>query len=69
YLICSCGVRYNSDNDQKKHDKKCTGHEFSLHKLDSVTTPQCVLCEKYPNTPCGYANHLRRNHKTTLLTV
>ncbi|GMR43766.1 hypothetical protein PMAYCL1PPCAC_13961, partial [Pristionchus mayeri] len=43
YLLCSCGFRYNTHNDQKNHGKKCTGHEFVLHKLDRMT-PQCVLC-------------------------
>ncbi|GMR43597.1 hypothetical protein PMAYCL1PPCAC_13792 [Pristionchus mayeri] len=34
FLLCSCGCRFNSDHDQKKHDKKCSGREFTLHKLD-----------------------------------
>ncbi|GMR44035.1 hypothetical protein PMAYCL1PPCAC_14231, partial [Pristionchus mayeri] len=34
YLLCSCGTRYNSHHDQKKHDKKCPGHKFTLHKLN-----------------------------------
>ncbi|GMR44100.1 hypothetical protein PMAYCL1PPCAC_14295, partial [Pristionchus mayeri] len=66
YLTCSCGMRFNSGNDQKKHDKKCTGYEFALHKLDDVATPQCVLCEKRPKTPRGYVMHLTRDHKSTL---
>ncbi|GMR30610.1 hypothetical protein PMAYCL1PPCAC_00806 [Pristionchus mayeri] len=34
YLLCSCGTRYNSSYDQKKRDKKCSGGNFTLHKLD-----------------------------------
>ncbi|GMR31440.1 hypothetical protein PMAYCL1PPCAC_01635, partial [Pristionchus mayeri] len=34
YLICMCGLRHCTDRDRKKHDKKCSGHKFSLHKLD-----------------------------------
>ncbi|GMR43628.1 hypothetical protein PMAYCL1PPCAC_13823, partial [Pristionchus mayeri] len=69
YLLCSCGLRYNSEADQNKHDKKCTGHEFTLHKLDQKVTPQCVQCEVYPSTAYGYGVHLRRHHKTSLLKV
>ncbi|GMR44070.1 hypothetical protein PMAYCL1PPCAC_14265, partial [Pristionchus mayeri] len=64
YIMCSCGMRYNSFRDQKKQN--CTGHEFAIHRLKEVTTPQCVMCEKYPKTPYGYADHLKSNHKTTL---
>ncbi|GMR44102.1 hypothetical protein PMAYCL1PPCAC_14297, partial [Pristionchus mayeri] len=66
FLLCSCGTRYSSDHDQKKHDKKCTGHEFTLHKLDEVTL-QCVLCEIHPKTLRGYSAHLRIHHKSTLI--
>ncbi|GMR34073.1 hypothetical protein PMAYCL1PPCAC_04268, partial [Pristionchus mayeri] len=34
YLHCSCGITFNTKRDQKKHDKKCSGNEFTLHKLD-----------------------------------
>ncbi|GMR44050.1 hypothetical protein PMAYCL1PPCAC_14245, partial [Pristionchus mayeri] len=34
YLLCSCGMRYNSVNGHKKHDKTCNGREYTLHKLD-----------------------------------
>ncbi|GMR44022.1 hypothetical protein PMAYCL1PPCAC_14217, partial [Pristionchus mayeri] len=67
YLLCSCGIRYNSHHDKKKHRKKCTGQEFTLHRRDEATTPQCVLCQMHPKTPCGYLYHLRVHHKTTLL--
>ncbi|GMS83421.1 hypothetical protein PENTCL1PPCAC_5596 [Pristionchus entomophagus] len=29
-------------------------------------TPQCVMCEKYPTSTRGYADHLRYQHKSTL---
>ncbi|GMR50638.1 hypothetical protein PMAYCL1PPCAC_20833, partial [Pristionchus mayeri] len=36
YLLCSCGLRYNTYGDHYKHDKKkCTGRDFTLHKLIS----------------------------------
>ncbi|GMR44103.1 hypothetical protein PMAYCL1PPCAC_14298, partial [Pristionchus mayeri] len=66
YLTCSCGMRFNNAYDPMKHDKKCTGRQFTLHKLDEMTTPQYFLCEKYPKTTYGYLEHLRRPHKTTL---
>ncbi|GMR44042.1 hypothetical protein PMAYCL1PPCAC_14237, partial [Pristionchus mayeri] len=34
---------------------------------DPVATPQCILCKKYPKTPCGYVDHLKRYHKSTLM--
>ncbi|GMR43344.1 hypothetical protein PMAYCL1PPCAC_13539, partial [Pristionchus mayeri] len=34
YLKCSCGARYNHEKDYLKHDKKCTGTDYTLHKLD-----------------------------------
>ncbi|GMR50603.1 hypothetical protein PMAYCL1PPCAC_20798, partial [Pristionchus mayeri] len=34
YLLCACGFRYNTQNDQKKHDKSCSGKEFTRHKLN-----------------------------------
>ncbi|GMR43764.1 hypothetical protein PMAYCL1PPCAC_13959, partial [Pristionchus mayeri] len=33
-LLCSCGMRYISINGHKKHDKKCNGREYTLHRLD-----------------------------------
>ncbi|GMR31305.1 hypothetical protein PMAYCL1PPCAC_01500, partial [Pristionchus mayeri] len=33
YLKCSCGFRCTSHR-QVNHDKKCTGREFNLHKLE-----------------------------------
>ncbi|GMR44020.1 hypothetical protein PMAYCL1PPCAC_14215, partial [Pristionchus mayeri] len=66
YLTCSCGMKYKSDYVQKKHDKKCTGREFTLHKLVFQATPKCVLCEMHPKSPYGYSAHLYFHHKTTL---
>ncbi|GMR55075.1 hypothetical protein PMAYCL1PPCAC_25270 [Pristionchus mayeri] len=66
YLLCSCGMRHTRDGDHKKHDKKCPGHEFTLHKLVQKVTLKCVLCEMHPKTPYGYARHLYDHHKTTL---
>ncbi|GMR31006.1 hypothetical protein PMAYCL1PPCAC_01201, partial [Pristionchus mayeri] len=65
-LICSCGHRVDSDHSYRKHDKKCNGRAFTLHKL-TASTPQCVLCEAHPKTPYGYTSHLRVRHATTLL--
>ncbi|GMR44026.1 hypothetical protein PMAYCL1PPCAC_14221, partial [Pristionchus mayeri] len=48
-------------------DPACTGQEFTLHRRDEATTPQCVLCQKFPKTPYAYSEHLKFNHKTTLL--
>ncbi|GMR30609.1 hypothetical protein PMAYCL1PPCAC_00804, partial [Pristionchus mayeri] len=48
------------------NENDCTGQEFALHKLTKVSTPQCVLCKKYPTTSCGYSTHLIRHHKTAL---
>ncbi|GMR44056.1 hypothetical protein PMAYCL1PPCAC_14252, partial [Pristionchus mayeri] len=42
-----------------------SGHYFTLHRLDK-TSPKCVMCEKYPMTPCEYTEHLKIHHKTTL---
>ncbi|GMS91038.1 hypothetical protein PENTCL1PPCAC_13213, partial [Pristionchus entomophagus] len=38
-------------------------------KSDSkmYTSPQCVLCETYPPTVCGYVDHLYKKHKSTLI--
>ncbi|GMR55077.1 hypothetical protein PMAYCL1PPCAC_25272, partial [Pristionchus mayeri] len=33
YLLCSCGTRYNGEDDHKKHDKKCSGQQFTPHRL------------------------------------
>ncbi|GMR44072.1 hypothetical protein PMAYCL1PPCAC_14267, partial [Pristionchus mayeri] len=32
YLKCACGFRCTSHH-HNDHDKKCTGREFTLHKL------------------------------------
>ncbi|GMR31355.1 hypothetical protein PMAYCL1PPCAC_01550, partial [Pristionchus mayeri] len=34
YLKCACGLKYTVQGDYFKHDKKCTGEVFTLHKLD-----------------------------------
>ncbi|GMS91037.1 hypothetical protein PENTCL1PPCAC_13212, partial [Pristionchus entomophagus] len=31
-----------------------------------INTPQCILCEVHPTTVYGYANHLHKQHKSTL---
>ncbi|GMS87038.1 hypothetical protein PENTCL1PPCAC_9213, partial [Pristionchus entomophagus] len=31
-----------------------------------IRTTQCLFCETYPASTCGYAQHLQRRHKTTL---
>ncbi|GMS88952.1 hypothetical protein PENTCL1PPCAC_11127 [Pristionchus entomophagus] len=67
YLLCSCGEKFHSCR-KSKHSKTCNGRQFTLHKLVEKipTTPQCILCEKYPTTTHGYADHLKTPHKTTL---
>ncbi|GMR44098.1 hypothetical protein PMAYCL1PPCAC_14293, partial [Pristionchus mayeri] len=50
---------------------QCDISNFTVINGDEKTTriqvtPQCVLCEKYPKTACGYTMHLFRHHKTTL---
>ncbi|GMR44060.1 hypothetical protein PMAYCL1PPCAC_14249, partial [Pristionchus mayeri] len=67
-LRCDCG-----------HESYSRGHSCEIANFtviftgrpirrlsDPAITPQCVLCEKYPKTPCGYTHHLQYNHKTTL---
>ncbi|GMR50637.1 hypothetical protein PMAYCL1PPCAC_20832, partial [Pristionchus mayeri] len=67
YILCGCGHKHTTKDDNRKHDKKCSGSEFTLHELDQEVTPQCFLCEVHPKTPRGYIEHLRIHHKTTLL--
>ncbi|GMR50593.1 hypothetical protein PMAYCL1PPCAC_20788, partial [Pristionchus mayeri] len=49
-----------------------SSNEFSSNEdhpirrfTDPPVTPQCVVCEKYPKTACGYAIHMKRHHKST----
>ncbi|GMR50592.1 hypothetical protein PMAYCL1PPCAC_20787 [Pristionchus mayeri] len=44
FLLCSCGLRFNSCNDKKKHDKKCSGNEFTLHKLEQPFLFETLIC-------------------------
>ncbi|GMS91084.1 hypothetical protein PENTCL1PPCAC_13259, partial [Pristionchus entomophagus] len=32
-------------------------------------TPQCIMCEKFPKTACGYVNHLFKHNNSTLKTI
>ncbi|GMR43755.1 hypothetical protein PMAYCL1PPCAC_13950, partial [Pristionchus mayeri] len=34
FLKCSCGHRYASMWSHNKHNKGCTGRDFTLHKVD-----------------------------------
>ncbi|GMS90774.1 hypothetical protein PENTCL1PPCAC_12949, partial [Pristionchus entomophagus] len=67
YLLCSCGKEYRAQSNSG-HNMKCNGLQFSLHNVvDKIpTTPQCILCEKFPTSALGYAAHLATQHKSTL---
>ncbi|GMR43757.1 hypothetical protein PMAYCL1PPCAC_13954, partial [Pristionchus mayeri] len=71
-LLCDCGIESYSYT----HSKQCEISNFTIIRkgdgpirrlTDSVVTPKCALCEKYPKTPCGYTRHLSKHHKTTLI--
>ncbi|GMS90798.1 hypothetical protein PENTCL1PPCAC_12973, partial [Pristionchus entomophagus] len=66
FLKCSCGLDVRSSSYNPNHSNRCDGSEFTIHKLDPLSYPQCVLCEKYPNTISGYAQHLWKYHKSSL---
>ncbi|GMS81796.1 hypothetical protein PENTCL1PPCAC_3971, partial [Pristionchus entomophagus] len=64
YLICSCGLEVHSHHVEFEHTVNCDGLQFTHHKLEE--TPKCVLCEAYPSSASGYAQHLMKHHKSTL---
>ncbi|GMR44054.1 hypothetical protein PMAYCL1PPCAC_14250, partial [Pristionchus mayeri] len=69
------------DNEKEKNKLECPECEYTSRSVKawcehlkikhsttpSLMTPQCLLCKKYPKTPRGYTEHLRRMHKTTML--
>ncbi|GMS90294.1 hypothetical protein PENTCL1PPCAC_12469, partial [Pristionchus entomophagus] len=70
-LRCDCGHESRSNS----HNYLCELANFTVIRKrdgpirrleDEKTTPQCVLCEVYPRTVRGYADHLRVHHKSTL---
>ncbi|GMS83442.1 hypothetical protein PENTCL1PPCAC_5617, partial [Pristionchus entomophagus] len=70
-LLCKCGNESTSDEHNRRCNvAKCTvihKRDGSIRRLgDEMTTPKCVLCEVYPTTLFGYANHLRVHHKSSL---
>ncbi|GMS97854.1 hypothetical protein PENTCL1PPCAC_20029, partial [Pristionchus entomophagus] len=68
-LRCKCGI----DSISLHHARVCRINEVSVIRTrdgpiqrlyDNKTTPQCVLCEVYPTTPYGYAQHLYIHHNS-----
>ncbi|GMS97881.1 hypothetical protein PENTCL1PPCAC_20056 [Pristionchus entomophagus] len=70
-LLCKCG----DESITSAHSEVCSISEITVIKkrdgpirrfYDKKTTPQCVLCEMYPSCHSGYAQHLRKHHKSNL---
>ncbi|GMR44049.1 hypothetical protein PMAYCL1PPCAC_14244, partial [Pristionchus mayeri] len=67
-LRCDCG----NESFSFSHSHECEISNFTVIRKGNgpirrlQVTPQCILCKKYPKTPCGYTEHLKRSHKTTL---
>ncbi|GMR31296.1 hypothetical protein PMAYCL1PPCAC_01491, partial [Pristionchus mayeri] len=59
-LRCECG----NESFSHRHCYECEIANFTV--IMSPLTPQCIMCEKYPKTACGYMAHFEKHHKSSL---
>ncbi|GMS97707.1 hypothetical protein PENTCL1PPCAC_19882, partial [Pristionchus entomophagus] len=57
----------DSESEVKPLDKKSRSDSRKRFSNGNPTTPQCILCETYPTTVYGYAQHLAIHHHSTLI--